>query len=147
MASENPTQRGMLFGALLLSLILLIATFSACSKHPAKDEGKDASKDGQSTEVSSDEGDSSGTNSQDDSDDEEKPEKAVSVNVCDAFRGELVVPIVAEGTIRARHTAELRFELSGKIDRILVEEGQTVRKGQLLAELDGREYSIRIEEA
>jgi len=67
--------------------------------------------------------------------------------VVEAFRGELVVPVVAEGTIRARRTADLRFELAGKIEKILVREGQSVRKGQLLAELDGREYRIRIEEA
>lgn len=151
MALKNPTQRGMLLGAVLLSLFLLIVTFSACSKHPANDEAKDPSKDGKTAQVSSNEDDTSKADaegdSEADSEDEKKPEKAVSVNVCDAFRGELVVPIVAEGTIRARHSAELRFELSGKIKRILVEEGQQVRKGQLLAELDGREYSIRIEEA
>ena len=69
------------------------------------------------------------------------------VDVCQAFRGDLVVPVVAEGTIRARQIADLRFELAGRIERILVKEGDRVRKGQLLARLDGREYRLRMEEA
>ncbi len=150
MVPRKSTQRGIFFGAFLLSILLVLLTVNACSKHP--DEAKDdkATSDEQEAKANSDEtesSDASDEDSQDDSQDKERTEKAVSVNVCDAFRGELVVPVVAEGTIRARHTAELRFEISGKIRRILVEEGQQVRKGQLLAELDGREYSIRIEEA
>jgi len=76
-----------------------------------------------------------------------RTEKPVSVKVCKAFRGDLVVPVVAEGAIRARRTADLRFELAGTIRRIAVREGQWVKKGQLLAQLDDREYKIRIEEA
>jgi len=153
MVPRKSTQRGILFGAFLLSILLVLLTVNACSKHPGEAKDDKATSEEQvakSDSVENDSSQSSGSSdedSQDDSKDKERTEKAVSVNVCDAFRGELVVPVVAEGTIRARHTAELRFEISGKIRRILVEEGQSVRKGQLLAELDGREYSIRIEEA
>jgi multidrug efflux pump subunit AcrA (membrane-fusion protein) len=55
--------------------------------------------------------------------------------------------VVAEGTVRARQQAEIRAEISGRIRRIYVKEGQRVRKGQKIAALDGREYRIAMEEA
>ena len=112
-------------------------------------EGKNKPGSGQSASTSATKAKKDSSSSADTSSTKKKvrKEKPVSVNVCNAFRGELVVPVVAEGTIRARRTAELRFELSGKIRRIAVKEGQSVKKGQLLAQLDDREYRIRIEEA
>lgn len=40
------------------------------------------------------------------------------------------------GTIRARQRSDLGFELAGQIKAVHVDEGDTVEKGQLLAELD-----------
>lgn len=40
--------------------------------------------------------------------------------------------------------ADLAFNLSGRIDRMLVNEGDTVRKGQLLAELEARRYEAEV---
>ncbi|UCE02982.1 MAG: efflux RND transporter periplasmic adaptor subunit, partial [Candidatus Latescibacterota bacterium] len=74
-------------------------------------------------------------------------ERKTSVNAARVIRGELVVPVVAEGTVRARQQAEIRAEISGRIRRIYVKEGQRVRKGQKIAALDGREYQIAMEEA
>ncbi len=46
------------------------------------------------------------------------------------------------GEIRARVESPLGFRVSGKIVRRLVETGQTVKRGQALAELDPRDYQI-----
>ena len=62
-------------------------------------------------------------------------------------RGDLVVPVVAEGALRARRSVQVRVEVPGRIERLAAEEGQAVRKGQVLVELDGREYRIAMEEA
>lgn len=43
------------------------------------------------------------------------------------------------GTVRARHETALAFKTSGRIARMLVEEGQRVAAGQLLAKLDPTE--------
>ena len=77
----------------------------------------------------------------------EKTEKSNSVTTADVIRGDLVLPIVAEGSIRARHQAQLRFELGGKLAEILVEEGQRVKQGQLLARIDSRDYKLAFDEA
>ena len=46
------------------------------------------------------------------------------------------------GEIKARVESPLGFRVSGKIVRRLVETGQTVQKGQALAELDPRDYEL-----
>jgi RND family efflux transporter MFP subunit len=60
---------------------------------------------------------------------------------------ELVLPVKAEGRIRARHKSEINFERAGRIDRIFVREGQRVHKGQVLVRLDDRELRLALEEA
>ncbi|MFQ5511876.1 MAG: efflux RND transporter periplasmic adaptor subunit [Candidatus Krumholzibacteriia bacterium] len=74
-------------------------------------------------------------------------ERTTSVRVARAFRGDLVVPVIAEGTIRARHSTELRTEIAGRLVRIVAGEGQFVRRGALIARLDDREYAVAEEEA
>ena len=74
-------------------------------------------------------------------------ERAVSVQAVEAVRRDLVVPVHAEGSIRARHSADLRFELGGLVERVHVREGQRVRKGQKLVTLDDRELRLAREEA
>jgi len=46
------------------------------------------------------------------------------------------------GEIKARVESPLGFRVTGKIVRRLVETGQTVKKGQALAELDPRDYEL-----
>jgi len=50
------------------------------------------------------------------------------------------------GTIEAT-TAELSFQVNGKVTTVRVDEGEAVKKGQILAELDGSEYDVRLEQA
>lgn len=113
--------------------------------------GGESAEDGDATAADSTAADDS-TMAADDEESDDKPtrqrrERQVSVDAARVIRGELVVPVVAEGTIRARRSAEIRTEIAGRIARFFVEEGARVRKGDKIAELDGREYSIALEEA
>ncbi|MFQ5599117.1 MAG: hypothetical protein ACE5G2_01035 [Candidatus Krumholzibacteriia bacterium] len=47
-----------------------------------------------------------------------------SVTAARVIRGDLVVPVVAEGTIRARSSADIRTGISARIRRFYAEEGQ-----------------------
>jgi RND family efflux transporter MFP subunit len=76
-----------------------------------------------------------------------KKERSTSVRASLAFSGDLVKPVIAEGTIRARHSGEIRTEISGKITSIFAVEGQAVRRGQIIAKIDDREYKVAAEEA
>jgi len=76
-----------------------------------------------------------------------RKEQTTTVKASPVQRRDLVIPIIAEGSIRARHSAELKFELSGRVTHVWVEEGQRVRRGQKLIGLDDREYHLALVEA
>jgi RND family efflux transporter MFP subunit len=74
-------------------------------------------------------------------------ETSTTVTTAPVVRAALVLPVKAEGSIRARHVSELKFERAGRITRVLVREGHRVRQGQLLVKLDERELRLALEEA
>ena len=76
-----------------------------------------------------------------------KKEKAITVNVGHVRRGDLVMPIYADGAIRTPRSVEIRTKVGGELKEVLVRDGDHVRKGQLLARIDPREYTIALEEA
>ena len=49
------------------------------------------------------------------------------------------------GIVREAHTINLGFKTSGQIECIFVKEGDHVRKGQLLAQLDDKDYRLSVE--
>ncbi|TES88304.1 MAG: biotin/lipoyl-binding protein, partial [Dehalococcoidia bacterium] len=58
-------------------------------------------------------------------------------------RGNLVIDITAVGNLALSRTEELAFDLfyqEGTVEEVLVEEGDTVEKGQVLAKLDTEEW-------
>jgi multidrug efflux pump subunit AcrA (membrane-fusion protein) len=48
--------------------------------------------------------------------------------------------VEASGTVEADQTVDIGFQVSGRVARVLVEEGQAVRKGQLIAEIEDSDY-------
>ena len=56
-------------------------------------------------------------------------------------------PIVASGLVSSDQEARLSFKVGGIINQMLVDEGQTVRKGQLLATLDLIEINAQVSQA
>jgi len=55
-------------------------------------------------------------------------------------RGDLTIDIAAAGNLALSLKEELAFEMSGTVEEILVEEGDSVEEGQLLAKLDTSEW-------
>lgn len=51
------------------------------------------------------------------------------------------------GTVSSNGQVQLAFQLSGKVTEVLVEEGDHVRKGQVLARLDDRVYQAQRKQA
>ena len=70
-------------------------------------------------------------------------EVAQRVTVRQPNRFDHPLAIDASGNVEAAETAYLSFQVSGQVSRVHVEEGELVRAGQLLAELDGRDYQYR----
>lgn len=48
--------------------------------------------------------------------------------------------VSASGTVEGSETADVAFQVGGRVTRVLVEEGQHVSKGQLLAEIEPTDY-------
>ncbi|MCD6299545.1 MAG: efflux RND transporter periplasmic adaptor subunit [Dehalococcoidales bacterium] len=64
-------------------------------------------------------------------------------------RGDLTIEITAAGNLALSRTEDLAFDLfyqEGTVEEVLVEEGDTVEKGQVLAELDISEWEEELEE-
>lgn len=72
---------------------------------------------------------------------------SIPVKVAAIDTGNKTNTIVASGLISTEDEARLSFKIGGVIERILVEEGQQVRKGQLLAALNNTEINAQTKQA
>lgn len=78
---------------------------------------------------------------------QQTPDHSVAVAVAAVTDGDIAVPVVATGTFGSRDDIPLAFKIGGVIARIAVDQGQTVRRGQLLAALDLREIDAAVQKA
>lgn len=92
-------------------------------------------------------GDSAAAEADTSQDKAKREEKAISVDVAEVRRGELVIPIFADGVIRTPRFVEVRSKLGGELEGVYVRDGDRVRKGQLLARIDQRQYRLDLEES
>jgi multidrug efflux system membrane fusion protein len=72
---------------------------------------------------------------------------AVPVVVATAQRGDLPVYFNGLGTVTAFNTVTVRSRLDGQLIKVDFTEGQFVREGQLLAEIDPRPYEVQLAQA
>jgi len=67
---------------------------------------------------------------------ESETEAVLENQVITVQRGDLTIDITAAGNLALAYTAEPAFEIAGYVEEVLVEEGDTVEEGQVLASLD-----------
>ncbi len=70
-----------------------------------------------------------------------------SVKTEKAIVDDLIIKISANGKLRANKELEVSSNISGVINKINIYEGSSVNKGDLLLELDDREYQLAFKEA
>jgi membrane fusion protein, multidrug efflux system len=75
------------------------------------------------------------------------PNGPVAVTVASVTSGEIEVRIPALGTITPLATVTVRPQVSGILTKIAFEEGQLVKAGQFLAEIDPRPYQAALDQA
>ena len=116
----------------ILSFLLLTAALAVCGC--ANGEGDAAGAD--STAAA-------------DSAQVEKPrkEKAIKVDQAPVHRGDLVQSVFADGVVRTPRAVEIKAKVAGEYLQVLVRDGDVVRKNQVLARIDPREYALALEEA
>lgn len=74
-------------------------------------------------------------------------ESVVAVRLAPVQRVTRAEPITASGLLSSAEEARLSFKIGGIVNKIYVEEGQAVRKGQLLATLDLTEINAQVNQA
>jgi multidrug efflux system membrane fusion protein len=72
---------------------------------------------------------------------------AVQVGVATVTKGDMPVTLDGLGTVTPLATVTVKSQISGHITDIKFQEGQTVQKGDLLAVIDVRPYTIALEQA
>ena len=69
-------------------------------------------------------------------------------DIAKVTRGDLIITVpVEEGNLEICHKEYLAFGTTGEVDEILVEEGDKVMEGQVLARLDTRTLELQVETA
>lgn len=71
-------------------------------------------------------------------------EKPIKVKAIEVIEKDIVFPIHSSGKLSAKSEQKLSFKTSGIINKIYADEGQSVKKGQLLAELNLSEIKAKV---
>ncbi len=72
---------------------------------------------------------------------------AVPVAVATATKGDIPVYLRAPGTVAAFNTVTVHSRVDGQLMSVNFKEGQFVREGEVLAELDPRPFQVQLEQA
>jgi membrane fusion protein (multidrug efflux system) len=72
---------------------------------------------------------------------------AVTVETGAVIQGDITATYAGTATLEAEHEARLVAELGGVVLNLAVEEGQTVKKGQVLARVDGDRAALQLRQA
>jgi membrane fusion protein, multidrug efflux system len=73
--------------------------------------------------------------------------RAVPVAAVAARLGDLSVTQAGLGTVTALQTVTIRSRVDGQLDTVTFREGQAVRKGDLLAQIDPRPFEVQLHQA
>lgn len=65
----------------------------------------------------------------------------------EVYRGDLMVSVSVSGNLEMPHKTDLSFGTTGMVAEVLVDEGDSVVKGQTLARLDARSLGLSVETA
>ena len=74
-------------------------------------------------------------------------DRPTPVRIQRASNGPAVPPIDTSGTVATKHEMRLSFKMGGLVRRIYVQEGDVVKQGQRLAEIELTEVSSQMEQA
>lgn len=116
----------------LIASLALLVTLGACNK---ADGASDAAGGADSTAAPADSGGSTATN------------VSLPVVAEEVTDGDLVLSVNTTGQVRSDAEGKIGAEVSGRVERVLVRPGDSVRKGQVLVELDARTFDLDLRDA
>lgn len=71
----------------------------------------------------------------------------VAVTVMPVYKQDLPIFLPALGTVQAANTVQIRPRVEGTLESVAFGEGQTVKKGEVLAKIDARFYQAALDQA
>jgi multidrug efflux system membrane fusion protein len=71
----------------------------------------------------------------------------VPVRLAEVKQGEFAIELKALGTVTSYNTVNVRSRVDGELVKVLFEEGQEVKAGELLAVIDPRPYQVALQQA
>jgi membrane fusion protein, multidrug efflux system len=71
----------------------------------------------------------------------------IPVNMTQVEKADFPVYLTGLGTVQGFNTVQVRTRVDGQIDKIAFQEGQLVKEGDLLAEIDPRPYQATLDQA
>lgn len=74
-------------------------------------------------------------------------ERVVPVHVATAERADLPIWIEGLGTVTAAQQVTVRAQVDGRLDKVLFTEGQPVKKGDVIAQIDPRPFRVKLLQA
>ncbi len=76
-----------------------------------------------------------------------RPAPRIAVSVASTRRGDMDIVVTALGTVTARETVIVHSRVDGELKQVHYREGQQVKAGDLLAEIDPRSFQIALDQA
>jgi membrane fusion protein, multidrug efflux system len=74
-------------------------------------------------------------------------DRVVPVQVASAEKHDVPIWIEGLGTVTALQQVTVRPQVDGRLDKVLFTEGQTVKKGEVLAQIDPRPFMVQLHQA
>ncbi|HEX7489739.1 MAG TPA: biotin/lipoyl-binding protein, partial [Anaeromyxobacteraceae bacterium] len=74
-------------------------------------------------------------------------QRPVPVAVAVAARRDVPVFLEGLGSVVAFQTVTVKSQVDGRLDKVLFREGQAVRKGEVLAQIDARPFQAQLQQA
>ncbi|MBC7434725.1 MAG: efflux RND transporter periplasmic adaptor subunit [Bdellovibrionales bacterium] len=72
---------------------------------------------------------------------------ALTVGVATAEKSDIPIVLEALGTVTPQATVRVRAQVSGTLQQLMFKEGQMVKKGDLLAMIDARQFEMALQQA
>ncbi len=72
--------------------------------------------------------------------------QAVPVTAATARVGDVAVVREGLGTVQALNAATIRVQVTGELDQVTFKEGQSIKKGQLIAQIDPRPFQAQVDQ-
>jgi multidrug efflux system membrane fusion protein len=123
------------------TVLIVIAILIACAVLVAFTRSRGSDKSGNSTTASAPEGRGRGRGGAG------QGQQVVPVAITPAVRQDMPVYLSGLGSVEAFYTVTLKTRVDGQVNQVYFKEGQNVKKGDLLVQIDPRPYQVAVSQA